>query len=228
MTAPKQAAPKMCPRCGAFYNILASQTCPQCFGYLRTLEADEAAQYLAEQEARVNDPSILAQKEEEDEKYRHQAFQACLGVIAISIVTVVIAVILISFAAHHHKIAVPVTSGGEPGYTGNAPGIGLLPTVIGDAQKISVATVGHLPGSTANIDVANYTRGIIIVVVNKSPLTTEQAQALELTVNAIAIQHVPQLAREEFDIDHTHFSVLGPTEFVVHQVLDTLKQKETI
>ena len=93
---------KVCPRCGAQYQNLKSVTCPQCFAVLVAVD-EETADELAAARAEVErSPEFQQVKAEDDEKFKEQSFGACLGVVAITVVTLILGVVLIAFGAHRH------------------------------------------------------------------------------------------------------------------------------
>ncbi len=104
---------KVCPRCGAQYENLRSKTCPQCFAVL--VAVDEAtAEELAAARAQVEgSPEFQQAKAEDDERFKEQSFGACLGIIALTVATLIIAVVLIAAAARHHRAvsATPAPTG---------------------------------------------------------------------------------------------------------------------
>lgn len=120
------APAKFCPRCGAFYSDVRSRTCPQCFAPLEAL-SDEAAETLtAEQDARSRDPEALALKLADDDKFKQQAFGGCLGIAAVVLVTLVLAIVIVVGA--HRRSA---------------------PSPIHNARTASSASVVRLPASLA-------------------------------------------------------------------------------
>lgn len=92
--------PKFCPRCGSFYRDMPSATCPQCFAPLEVLGEDDAAQV----EMAASNPELAEAKAVEDEKYKEQAFGGCLGVVAIAVLTIIVAAIII-YTGMHRKMA---------------------------------------------------------------------------------------------------------------------------
>ena len=104
-------AAKVCPRCGAQYASLKSATCPTCFAKLITVD-DETARELAAARAEVEGSEEFQEaKEADDEEFRQQSFGACLGVVGITFVTLIVAVLLIVAAykryGHHAPSARP-------------------------------------------------------------------------------------------------------------------------
>ncbi len=91
---------KVCPRCGCQYENFKSTTCPQCFAIL--VAVDEAtAEELAAARAEVERSDEFKEtKLADDERFRQQSFGACLGIAALTLVTLIVAVILLVSAAH--------------------------------------------------------------------------------------------------------------------------------
>ena len=93
---------KVCPRCGAQYQNLKSVTCPSCFAVLVAVD-DETAGELSAARAEVEQtPEFQQVKAEDDEKFREQSFGACLGVVVITVVTLILVGVLIAVGAHRH------------------------------------------------------------------------------------------------------------------------------
>ena len=81
---------KVCPRCGAQYQNLKSVTCPSCFAVLVAVD-DQTAEELSAARAEVEQtPEFQQVKAEDDEKFREQSFGACLGVVVITVVTLIL------------------------------------------------------------------------------------------------------------------------------------------
>jgi hypothetical protein len=94
---------KVCPRCGAQYATLKSATCPQCFAKLIEVDDETAAEMAAARAAIEKSPEYQQAKAEEDEKFRHQSFQACLAVVAMAIAIAVLAVALLVTAKRREQ-----------------------------------------------------------------------------------------------------------------------------
>jgi hypothetical protein len=97
---------KVCPRCGSLYASLKSATCPQCFAILETVDDDLGAALSAAKSEAESTPEYQEIKAAQDERFRHESFQACLGVVGITFITLVVSVIMIAVAvrrshAHH-------------------------------------------------------------------------------------------------------------------------------
>lgn len=94
---------KVCPRCGTQYQNLKSVTCPSCFAVLVAVD-DQTAEELTAARAEVErSPEFQQVKTEDDEKFKEQSFGACLGVVVITIVTLILAVVLITAGAHRRS-----------------------------------------------------------------------------------------------------------------------------
>jgi len=100
-------ANKVCPRCGAQYATLKSATCPQCFAKLIEVDDETAAEMAAERSALERSPEFQAEKQDEDERFRHQSFQACsLAVLMTAALLVVVVAMVISAKRDRDRLAV--------------------------------------------------------------------------------------------------------------------------
>jgi hypothetical protein len=160
---------KVCPRCGEQYENLKSATCPQCFARLLVVDEATAEELAAARAAVMQTPEFQAVKEEDDERFRQQSFGACLGVVSITLATLVLIVVLLVVAVHryghhpHQGSVVPT----PPGIAGNANSLTALPVagaslddvmppVIGPYQRRSLDQDVTLPGTTTPIFHAVY------------------------------------------------------------------------
>ena len=92
---------KVCPRCGCQYENFKSTTCPQCFAILVAVD-EQTAEALSAARAEVErSPEFQETKLADDERFRQQSFGACLGIAALTLVTLIVAVVLLVSAAHH-------------------------------------------------------------------------------------------------------------------------------
>jgi uncharacterized Zn finger protein (UPF0148 family) len=100
---------KVCPRCGTQYENLKSTTCPQCFAILVTVDEATAEELSAARAEVERSPEFQQAKAADDERFREQSFGACLGVAALTLLTIVIAVMLLISGARHrsHRFATP-------------------------------------------------------------------------------------------------------------------------
>ncbi len=91
---------KVCPRCGCQYENFKSTTCPQCFAILVAVD-DATAEELSAARAEVERSAEFQEtKAADDERFRQQSFGACLGVAGLTLLTLIIAVVLLVSAAH--------------------------------------------------------------------------------------------------------------------------------
>ena len=93
---------KVCPRCGSQYENLKSTTCPQCFAVLVTVDEATAEELSAARAEVERSPEFQETKLADDEQFRQQSFGACLGIAALTLVTLVVIVVLLVSAGHHH------------------------------------------------------------------------------------------------------------------------------
>jgi hypothetical protein len=92
---------KICPRCGAEYATLKSATCPQCFAKLVEVDDETAAELAAARSAIERSPEYQDAKAAEDERFRHQSFQACLLAVALTIVTATMVFVMLFNELRH-------------------------------------------------------------------------------------------------------------------------------
>jgi hypothetical protein len=97
---------------------------------------------------------------------------------------------------------------------------------VDGAKELTSSTVGDLPDSHVNVDVAQYARGIIIIAVPKSPLTPEEHGVIDLIVKSVISQRPPPVERSDLDVNNVHYAVLAPTFAVVDKVALDLSTKE--
>ena len=119
---------KVCPRCGEQYENLKSVTCPQCFARLLVVDEATAEELAAARASVVQTPEFQAVKEEDDERFRQQSFGACLGVVTITLATLVLIVVLLVVAVHRYGYSKPKTViAALPDEVGNANALTPLP-----------------------------------------------------------------------------------------------------
>ena len=217
---------KVCPRCGAQYQNLRSQTCPQCFALL--VAVDEAtAEELAAARAQVEDtPEFQQAKAEDDERFQEQSFGACLGVIGITLATLILAVVLIAAAARHHHqaAAVPVPAGRGGSVAAPLPDpLTTLPVAAADLNEVMPSTPGAwqrtqsdqeliLPGTLTHLNHAVYRAAggetLDAYALPAGQPTSEQNQfRLGLTLAAQMGKRPPPVF---FATEYWHFAVVGP------------------
>ncbi len=102
---------KVCPRCGSQYENLKSTTCPQCFAILVAVDEQTAEELSAARAEVERSPEFQETKLADDERFRQQSFGACLGIAALTLATLIVAVVLLVSAAHHrtaHQASIAV------------------------------------------------------------------------------------------------------------------------
>lgn len=103
---------KVCPRCGCQYENFKSTTCPQCFAILVAVDEQTAEELSAARAEVERSPEFQETKLADDERFRQQSFGACLAIAALTLVTLIVAVVLLVSAGHHrasHTASVPLT-----------------------------------------------------------------------------------------------------------------------
>ncbi len=147
---------KVCPRCGCQYENFKSTTCPQCFAILVAVDEQTAEELSAARAEVERSPEFQETKLADDERFRQQSFGACLGIAALTLVTLLVAVVLLVSAAHHraaHTASAPVVQAAvsnEPLTTlpvAAATPAEVLPTDIGPFQRQSVDANTALTGT---------------------------------------------------------------------------------
>lgn len=91
---------KVCPRCGCQYENFKSTTCPQCFAILVTVDEETAGEMAAARAEVEGSEEFKETKLADDERFRQQSFGACLSIAALTLVTFIVAVMLLVSAAH--------------------------------------------------------------------------------------------------------------------------------
>ncbi len=160
---------KVCPRCGEQYEHLHSTTCPSCFAKLVTVD-DATAEAFAQARAEVvQTPEFQAVKAVDDERFREQSFGACLGVLAIFLITAIATVALLVHAArdknHHVRLvrsAMPATASLNPALMLPALPVAaatrddVLPLAVGSFQRLRSDQAVNIPGTLTPIFHAQY------------------------------------------------------------------------
>ncbi len=214
---------KVCPRCGAQYQNLRSKTCPQCFAVLVSVD-DATAEELAAARTQVEEsPEFQQVKAEDDERFKEQSFGACLGVIAMTAVTLILAVVLIAAAARHHsKASIAPPTPALQGVQENP--LTTLPVAAAELSDVMPSQIGAwrltasdqnliLPGTLTHINHAVYQEGgggtLDAYAIPAGRLTAEQNQfRLGLT---LAAQMQRQAAPVFFATEYWHYaSVSSP------------------
>jgi hypothetical protein len=217
---------KVCPRCGALYQNLKSVTCPQCFAVLEPVD-DATAEELAAARAEVEQtPEFQEAKAADNERFKEQSFGACLGVFAITVATLVFAVILIVSAAHRHHPPAP-NSGGvrvglgpvpDPLTTLPVAAAGLdevmppqLSSALGELTRTASDQDLILPGTLTHIDHAIYAANdqtINAYAIPTAESSAEQNQ-FRLSVTLAAQMERTQAAPVFFATQYWHYATIS-------------------
>ncbi|MDQ2798883.1 MAG: hypothetical protein M3Y13_04480 [Armatimonadota bacterium] len=214
---------KICPRCGAQYENLKSTTCPQCFA--RLLLVDEAtAEELSQARAQVErSPEFQEAKAEDDERFRQQSFGACLGVLGITLATVVLVIVLVSVGvrrSHHIRHAIgpktPVV------VTTPAPPLTTLPVAAASLDDVMPAAIDTFKRTERDQDVSlpgTLTRVFHAAYQTPNGQTTD-VYALpsgnptsEQSVFQTGVTLAAQMQKRQtvfFATEHWHYAALGP------------------
>jgi len=213
---------KVCPRCGAQYQNLKSTTCPQCFAVLIPIDDATAEEFAAARREVEETPEFQQVKAADDERFKEQSFGACLGVVAMTVVTVILAIVFIVLATHHTPVRnqraqnpTPQNWGGGSYSTlpvAAATPNEVLPMAVGRYRRVSMDSGTVLTGTLTPLLHASYSS------VGQSPLdlyalpagrpTPEQNEfRLGLTVAS-------QLGGENrsllfFSTEYWHFAILA-------------------
>jgi hypothetical protein len=222
-------APKLCPRCGAFYQDLSSKTCPQCFAKLTLLDDEAAAELIAEQERRASDPDILAQRSADDEKFKEQAFGACLSVVGIAVLTVIVCAVMIVVGAKHYHGNVQVQPS-KPIETSIGSAVSSLsyqelPETLIGFSRTEIDNDMALPGSVARVAHAQYGSGLQVYAVPSEGLSDDQLSSLRLAVSFAANQHQPPATVIDLPTQATHFEVLADSSEIAGKASTQLQHE---
>jgi hypothetical protein len=212
--------PKVCPRCGAFYQSLTSNTCPQCFAKLNTLSDSEAEELVAEQELRSRDPEFIRGKSVEDESFKERSFGACLGIAAVLVAIVLISTVLCIMAVRRQKgapygpsaIIAPATR--APGMLDGALPADfdrIVPVRVGTLRRVGADADLTLPGTVARIYHGIYAGGVQAFAVDSSSPTQYQLSMLNFVADVAARQHQPPLIEQNFATIRAKYIALGPS-----------------
>jgi len=221
---------KVCPRCGSLYEDLKSTTCPQCFAKLVEIDADTASEFKQARAEVERTPEFQEAKVADDERFREQTFGACVAVIAIAIITLVVAVILITAAARrNHRSARQAGAGivrpssavfalvDSPVPTAAASIDDLLPKTVGSHARVESDSAITLPGTVIPVFHGAYrsgTRNALTDVYVISTGTTTAEQSIFLTGVAVASQRGANPSgypRIIFATQHWRYAIIGPS-----------------
>ena len=143
-------AAKVCPRCGAQYQNLKSTTCPQCFAVLVPVD-DETAQELTAARREVEESAEFQEvKAADDERFSEQSFGACLGVVVITLVTLILAIVLIVLAAQHRRPAAKLPGKPSAVTVSRAEPQTTLPVAAATLDEVMPPTIGPYQCLTAD------------------------------------------------------------------------------
>jgi uncharacterized Zn finger protein (UPF0148 family) len=217
-------AAKLCPRCGTLFQSVKSATCPQCFAILERIEDETAQELVAEKAKEENSEEFQAVKKAEDEQWAEQSFRACLGVVGITILTIIASIVILVAAVHHQKYTksaaiAPVAHSAQP-VTTNGPSSAALPDELLPAQtgaftRTAIESDLSLPGATDSIDHATYLysgRTFDVFVIRE---TSMQADAKAFNVGCgMAAREGAKCARPIVQLATTNwtFAVIGDTQ----------------
>lgn len=218
---------KVCPRCGAQYETLKSTTCPQCFARLLVVDDATAEELKAARDEVERTPEFQAAKTEDDERFREQSFGACLGVIVITLITVIVAIVLIASAVHRQRHPIPLAlqtaSATQPQATiGSLDLLTPLPVAAASLDDVLPATVGPyqrtkqdqgitLSGTLTPLFHAAYTGSgatIQTYAIPASLPTPQQNQFRQGVELAAQIESAPM---QTFATEHWRYAAIGPT-----------------
>lgn len=154
---------KVCPRCGSQFATLKSATCPQCFAKLIEVDDEVAAEMSAERAKVEQTPEFQQTKAEEDERFRHQSFQACLGVIGLTLITAIVVVSAIVSAKRHESslrgdVARVRASTEKPSSLPQADVGDVMPAVVGPFHREKMDEEPAVSGTLTLIYHAAYRR----------------------------------------------------------------------
>ncbi len=227
-------AAKVCPRCGAQYQNLKSTTCPQCFAVL--VAVDEAtAEELAAARREVEETAEFQEvKAADDERFKEQSFGACLGVAVITLVTLILAVVLIVLAVHRRPVpntrqagnaGAPLAAPSSPAPQTLGGGVlsvlpvaaatldQVLPPMAGPYRRTGADQETVLTGTLTPIFHAAYTRsGALPLDAYALPAGRPTPEQNEFRLGLTVASQVGGTARPLafFPTEYWHFAVLTP------------------
>jgi len=217
---------KVCPRCGEQYEHLHSTTCPACFAKLVVVD-DATAEAFAQARAQVvQTPEFQAAKTVDDERFRQQSFGACLGVLAIFLLTAIAAIVLLVHAARDKTRPArlahsPASAASALPPTNPLPALpvaaatldDVLPAAVGSFTRLRHDQAVSIPGTLTPIFHAQY--GPVnppldaYAVPADRPTPELNAFALGLTLASQAGARHPAAPPLFFATEHWRYAVLG-------------------
>jgi hypothetical protein len=213
--------PKICPRCGAFYQDLTSHTCPQCFAKLDLISDADAEELIAAQERRAAEPEYVALKIAEDETFKEQSFGACFGVAAVALAVIAASVALCVIAVGRERLVSNTAPGpasqsatASPVYSGPLPPDfdEIVAPTIGSAHRRSADVSLALPGTITRIYHGVYDNGVQVFAIDNPRATDDQIAMLQFAGAVAAQQHMPALQEQELTTTKAQYVVVGPNE----------------
>lgn len=143
---------KVCPRCGSQYENFKSTTCPQCFAILVAVD-EETADELAAARAEVEGSDEFKEtKLADDERFRQQSFGACLGIVALTLLTLIIAVGLLVSAAHRKSAQGQRVAGPKIAVVREDP-LTTLPVAAAGLEEVLPTQIGPFTRQSADANV---------------------------------------------------------------------------
>ena len=151
---------KVCPRCGSLFQSLKSATCPQCFAILDTIDDQTAQELAAEKTNEESSDEFQAARKQDNEQWAEQSFKACLGVAAITFLTVVVSIVILVIAVRHSRHNAALRSGPaaviQPTVLTKGPSTAalpneILPSTAGLYVRTALESDIALPGVTDSI-----------------------------------------------------------------------------
>lgn len=222
---------KVCPRCGAMYEDLKSTTCPECFARLVVVDEETAAELKAARAEVERTPEFQQAKAADDEQFKEQSFGACLGVLAIGLVTVLVAIVIIGIAIHrNHRLSrkAPQTAAALS-TVGTQDILTPLPVAAASLNDVMPATVGPyrrvksdqdmtLSGSLTPLFHGVYSsRGetvnaYAVPTSLPTPMQNQFRQAVELAarIEADGADQYEFVPTQTFATEHWRYAVIGP------------------
>ncbi len=219
-------AARYCPRCGAFYPSLKSDTCPQCFAKVAIVDEDTTRQLAQIEAAQGDDPEYVAQKARDDERFKEQSFGACLTVILILISTIVCAAVIISIASRSHRKPIGLVSERNAMLTTTTVTniASLFPLGLNGLARISVDKPLSIEGVSIPMYCADYARGVQVYCLPGSDVGLSDQKAFYANVDAAAHSRYPPLAQEEIEKQSEHYGVLAPSADLLAQADSGLRR----
>jgi hypothetical protein len=214
----KSHTPKICPRCGAFYQDLISNTCPQCFAKLEMLDDADAAELIAEQESRSRDPEFVNLKRMDDERFQEQSFGACMVVVLLFLVTVIVCTLLVSVAVHRQEAReaqvaarAPAKASSYPGQKASPVVDRLLPMELDVLPRRGVNDDLVVPGTFYPIYHAAYDGGVDVYALPTDTPDDDHMQAVHLAVAFMSERASPPMPTREIKTHRAIYFIVAPS-----------------